>query len=112
MTQVTHLVFRLRGEVADISIGYRDNTGRTDSRGWAQVYAIPLCTLRWECSMDQALDIFRLLSDGVCWIGIAENLEAAKALIKAKSAEQPGAFLVVSIETGWKMEIKAPGTTA
>jgi hypothetical protein len=46
------------------------------------------------------------------WIGSAENLQAAKALIKAKSGEQPGDFLVVSLETGWKMEIKAPGTAA
>jgi len=60
--------------------------------------------------MDQPLDIFRIVPEGVRWIGSAENLEAAKGLIKAKSAEQPGDFLVVSLETGWKMEIKAPGT--
>jgi hypothetical protein len=62
--------------------------------------------------MDQPLDIFRIVPEGVRWIGSAENLQAAKALIKAKSAEQPGDFLVVRIETGWKMEIKAPGTAA
>jgi hypothetical protein len=60
--------------------------------------------------MNQPLDIFRIVPDGgVRWVGAAENVEAAKALIKA---EQPGDFLVVSIVTGWKMEIKAPGTAA
>ena len=62
--------------------------------------------------MPQPLDIFRMVPEGVRWIGSAENLEAAKALIKAAAAEQPGDFLVVSLETGWKMEIKAPGTAA
>jgi hypothetical protein len=42
----------------------------------------------------------------VGWIGSAENLEAAKALIKAKSAKEPGDFLIVCLETGEKMEIK------
>jgi len=60
------------------------------------------------CSMDKLLDIFRIVPEGVRWMGSAEGLEVAKALIKAKSAEQPGDFLVVSLETGWKMEIKAP----
>jgi hypothetical protein len=59
--------------------------------------------------MDKLLDIFRIVPEGVRWMGSAEGLEVAKALIKAKSAEQPGDFLVVSLETGWKMEIKAPG---
>jgi hypothetical protein len=62
--------------------------------------------------MTQPLDIFRIVPDGVRWIGHAENLEAAKVLIKAKSAERAGDFLVVSVVTGWKMEIKAPGTAA
>jgi hypothetical protein len=59
--------------------------------------------------MAQPFDIFRIVPEGVRWIGSAENLEAAKALIKT---EQPGDFLVVSFVTGWKMEIKAPGTAA
>jgi hypothetical protein len=59
--------------------------------------------------MDKQLDIFRIVPEGVRWMGSAEGLEVAKALIKSKSAEQPGDFLVVSLETGWKMEIKAPG---
>ena len=58
------------------------------------------------------LDIFRMVPEGVRWIGSAENLEAAKALIKAKAAEEPGDFLIVSLETGWKIEIKAPGEAA
>jgi len=64
--------------------------------------------------MAQPLDIFRIIPEsGVRWIGSAENVEAAKALIKAKSAEQPGDFLVVCLATGLKMEIKAaPGTAA
>jgi hypothetical protein len=62
--------------------------------------------------MDQPLDIFRIVPEGVRWMGSAESLEAAKALIKATSAQQPGDFLVVSLVTGWKMEIKAPGTAA
>jgi hypothetical protein len=49
-----------------------------------------------------------MVPEGVRWIGRAENLEAAKAVVKAAAAEQPGDFLVVSLETGWKMEIKAP----
>jgi len=59
--------------------------------------------------MDKLLDIFRIVPEGVRWMGSAEGLEVAKALIKAKSTEQPGDFLVVSLVTGWKMEIKAPG---
>jgi hypothetical protein len=60
--------------------------------------------------MAQSLDIFRIVPEGgVRWLGAAENLEAAKVLIKA---EQPGDFLVVRIDTGWKMEIKAPGAAA
>jgi hypothetical protein len=57
-------------------------------------------------------DVFRIVPEGVRWIGSAESLEEAKALIKAKLAEQPGDFLIVSLVTGWKMEIKAPGTAA
>jgi hypothetical protein len=54
------------------------------------------------------LDIFRIqLKGGVLWIGSAENLEAAKVLIKAESAKEPGDFLVVHLETGQRMEIKA-----
>ena len=62
--------------------------------------------------MARPLDIFRMVPEGVRWIGSAENLEAAKALIKAKAAEEPGDFLIVSLETGWKIEIKAPGAAA
>ena len=62
--------------------------------------------------MAHPLDIFRIVPEGVRWIGTVRDLEAAKVLIKARSAEQPGDFLVVSFETGWKMEIKAPGTAA
>jgi hypothetical protein len=40
-------------------------------------------------------------------MGTVESIEAAKALIKVESAKQPGDFLVVSLETGHKMEIKA-----
>ena len=60
--------------------------------------------------MVRTLQVYRIVPEGVRWIGSAENVDAAKALIKAESAEQPGDFLVVSLETGWKMEIKAPGT--
>ena len=62
--------------------------------------------------MAQPLDIFRIVPEGVRWVGTVQDLESAKALIKAKAAEQPGDFLVVSLDTGWKMEIKAPGTAA
>jgi len=54
------------------------------------------------------LDIFRIQPEGgVRWVATAENLEAAKVLIKVESAKQPGDFLVVCLETGWKLEIKA-----
>jgi hypothetical protein len=43
----------------------------------------------------------------VRWIGTAENLEAARALINAESEKQRGDFLVVNLESGHKMEIKA-----
>ncbi len=63
--------------------------------------------------MPKVLDIFRIvLEGGVRWIGGAENLEAAKLFIKEVSATQPGDFLVVSLDTGSRMEIKAPGTVA
>jgi hypothetical protein len=55
------------------------------------------------------LDIFRIVADGgVRWIGSAENLEAAKALIKAESVKELGDFLIVDLETGQRTEIKAP----
>ena len=58
--------------------------------------------------MAKLLDIFRIqVEGGVRWIGSAENLEAAKVLIKAESAKEAGDFLVVNLETGDKMEIKA-----
>jgi len=43
----------------------------------------------------------------VRWIGTVESMEAAKALIKFESAKEPGDFLVVNLETGDRMEIKA-----
>ena len=68
--------------------------------------------LRGVAPLAQQLDVFRIVPDGVRWVGSAENLEAAKALIEAQATEQPGDFLIVSLETGWRMEIKAPGTAA
>ena len=61
--------------------------------------------------MARPLDVFRIQAEGgVRWIGTVENVEAAKALINAESAKQPGDFLVVNLETGQRMEIK--GTAA
>ena len=57
--------------------------------------------------MAQTLDIFRIVPEGVRWVGSAENLEAAKVLITAASEKEPGDFLVVNIDTGWYAEIKA-----
>jgi len=62
--------------------------------------------------MDKPLDIFRIVPEGVRWLGSAVNVAAAKALVKAKSAEQPGDFLVANIETGWKVRIKTLGNAA
>jgi hypothetical protein len=62
--------------------------------------------------MDKPLDIFRIVPEGVRWMGSVKDLEGAKALIKVRSVEQAGDFLVVSIDTGWKMEITASGTAA
>ena len=55
------------------------------------------------------LDVFRIPAEGgVRWIGTVETLEAAKALIKATSEKQPGGdFLVVNLDTGDKLKIKA-----
>lgn len=58
--------------------------------------------------MAHVFDIFRIqVEGGVRWIGSVENIDAAKALIKVESAKQPGDFLVVNLETGHKIEIKA-----
>ena len=58
--------------------------------------------------MTKPLDIFRIqVEGGVRWIGSAENLEAAKVLIKTESTKEPGDFLVVNLETGHRVEIKA-----
>jgi hypothetical protein len=55
------------------------------------------------------LDIFRVqVRGGVRWIGSAENLEAAKVLIKADATKRPGDFLVVNLQSGEKTEIKGP----
>ena len=57
--------------------------------------------------MARPLDIFRIHPEGgVRWIGSAENMEAAKALIKTEAAKRSGDFLVVNIETGVRTEIK------
>jgi hypothetical protein len=55
------------------------------------------------------LDVFRMqVEGGVRWIGSAETLEAAKALIKAESEQQLGGdFLVVNMDTGHRTKIKA-----
>ena len=62
----------------------------------------------WEpLPLERPLDVFRIQAEGgVRWIGSVENLEAAKVLIKAESAKQPGDFLVVDLESGDKMKIK------
>jgi hypothetical protein len=59
----------------------------------------------------QRLDIFRIQTEGgVRWIGTAENLEPAKALIKAESEKQPGDFLMVNLKpaTKWKSRLTPP----
>jgi hypothetical protein len=57
--------------------------------------------------LERPLDVFRIpAAGGVRWLGSVENLEAAKALIKAECAKQPGDFLVVNLESGDRMEIK------
>ena len=56
----------------------------------------------------QPLDVFRIqIEGGVRWIGTVGSMETAKALIKTESAKQAGDFLVVNLETGERMEIKA-----
>ena len=56
--------------------------------------------------MAQTLDIFRIEAEGgVRWVGGAETLEAAKVLIKADSAKQPGDFLIVCLATEWKLRL-------
>jgi hypothetical protein len=56
----------------------------------------------------QTFDIFRVqVEGGVRWMGSVENMEAAKALIQAESVKQPGHFLVVNLQTGDRLEIKA-----
>jgi len=58
--------------------------------------------------LERPLDVFRIqVEGGVRWIGSVENMEAANALIKTESEKQPGDFLVVNLETGHRMEIKA-----
>ncbi len=58
--------------------------------------------------MAQAFDIFRIQVDsGVRWIGSVEDMKGAKALIKDESAKEPGDFLVVNLQTGDRVEIKA-----
>jgi hypothetical protein len=56
----------------------------------------------------QSFDIFRVQAEGgVRWIGSVENMKAAKAVIKAESDKQPGNFLLVNLQTGHRVEIKA-----
>ena len=58
--------------------------------------------------MIRTFDVFRVQTEsGVRWIGTVGSMETAKALIKTESAKQPGDFLVVNLETGERMEIKA-----
>jgi hypothetical protein len=67
--------------------------------------------LRGPFFLAQTFDIFRIqVEGGVRWIGSVENMEAAKALIQAESAKQPGDFLVVDLQSGHRIEIK--GTAA
>jgi len=57
----------------------------------------------------QSLDIFRIQAEGgVRWIGTVESTwKRPRHSSKPKSAKQTGDFLVVNLETGHRMEIKA-----
>ena len=58
--------------------------------------------------MPRSLDVLRIQPEGgVRWVGSVENMEEAKLLIKTASARETGDFLVVNIETGDKIEIRA-----
>jgi hypothetical protein len=57
--------------------------------------------------MQRPLDIFKFEKDGtVFWKGTAENLEAAKLLVKVLVGISPGDYLIFSPETGDRTVIK------
>jgi hypothetical protein len=59
--------------------------------------------------MTRMLDIFRLESSGVLWLGSAASLEGAKVRVQELAARAPGEYLVVDLETGNRHVIKLDG---
>ncbi len=56
--------------------------------------------------MTHMLDIFRLESCGVLWLGSVATLERAKARAQELAVGSPGDYLVLNLETGNKHVIK------
>jgi hypothetical protein len=52
------------------------------------------------------LDIFRLESCGVLWLGSVATLERAKARAQELAVGSPGDYLVLDLETGNKLVLK------
>jgi hypothetical protein len=51
-------------------------------------------------------DIFKIESDGPCWMEAAANLERAKARVKILATSSPGEYLIADQETGEKISIR------
>jgi hypothetical protein len=60
--------------------------------------------------MAHTLDIFNADANGLIWQGTADNLEGAKANVKALRAKSPGDYVIFSQQTGDKIVMKADGS--
>lgn len=55
-------------------------------------------------------DVFRIGDDGgIVWKGSEKNLEDAKARVGELAADDPGEYMIVSLQTGNKILVKAGG---
>jgi hypothetical protein len=60
--------------------------------------------------MAHKVDIFKSDANGLIWEGTAENLEGAKANVRALRAKSPGDYVIFSQQTGDKIVVKADGS--
>ena len=55
--------------------------------------------------MNADVDIFKSDRRGVLWVGVASDLESAKAHIQALGKSQPGEYLIMDQRTGDKIAV-------
>jgi hypothetical protein len=60
--------------------------------------------------MAHKVDIFKSDANGLIWQGTADDLDGAKANVKALRVKSPGDYIIFSQQTGDKIVVKADGS--